>query len=115
MPEELIKLDEEEEERNKKGSLSVAQRGRLEHMIRQLTPERSSIGEAMVWCLEHADAALEICQCLCEALCNINTPLPKKIARVYLVSDVLHNCTVKVSNASFYRKGLQSKMQEMFE
>ena len=28
-----------------------------------------------------------------------------QIARLYLVSDILHNCTVKVSNASNYRKG----------
>lgn len=115
MPEELVKQDEEEEEKNRRGSLSNAQRGRLEHMIRHLTPEREKVGEAMVWCIEHADAAEEICQCLCEALINPSTAITKKMARLYLVSDILHNCTVKVSNASFYRKGLQSKLQEIFE
>ncbi|KAK4313057.1 hypothetical protein Pmani_015576 [Petrolisthes manimaculis] len=115
MPEELIKKEEEEEEKNKKGSLSNAQRGRLESVIRTLTPEREKVGEAMVWCIEHADAAEEICQCLTEALTNNETALPKKIARLYLVSDILHNCSVKVSNASFYRKGFQSKLAEIFE
>ncbi|XP_050714698.1 U2 snRNP-associated SURP motif-containing protein-like isoform X3 [Eriocheir sinensis] len=115
MPEELIKKEEEEEEKNKKGSLSNAQRGRLESMIRGLVPERDKVGEAMVWCIEHADAAEEICQCLTEALTNNETALPKKIARLYLVSDILHNCSVKVSNASFYRKGFQSKLAEIFE
>ncbi|KAF2349464.1 SWAP/Surp [Trinorchestia longiramus] len=115
MPEELVKEDEEEEEKNKRGSLSNAQRGRLEHMIRHLTPERENVGEAMVWCIEHAEAAEEICQCLCEALTNNSTPVTKKMARLYLVSDILHNCSVKVTNASFYRKGLQSKLQEIFE
>jgi hypothetical protein len=28
-----------------------------------------------------------------------------QIARLYLISDVLHNCGVKITNASFYRKG----------
>lgn len=115
MPEELIKMEEEEEDKNKKGSLSNAQRGRLESMIRNMTPERERIGEAMVWCIEHADAAEEICQCLTEALTNNNTAMPKKIARLYLVSDILHNCSVKVSNASFYRKGFQAKLAEIFE
>ncbi|KAK8738232.1 hypothetical protein OTU49_004118 [Cherax quadricarinatus] len=115
MPEELIKMEEEEEDKNKKGSLSNAQRGRLESMIRNLTPEREKVGEAMVWCIEHADAAEEICQCLTEALTNNNTAMPKKIARLYLVSDILHNCSVKVSNASFYRKGFQAKLAEIFE
>ncbi|XP_045135168.1 U2 snRNP-associated SURP motif-containing protein-like isoform X1 [Portunus trituberculatus] len=115
MPEELIKKEEEEEEKNKKGSLSNAQRKRLESLIRGLVPERDKVGEAMVWCIEHADAAEEICQCLTEALTSPETALPKKIARLYLVSDILHNCSVKVSNASFYRKGFQSKLAEIFE
>lgn len=115
MPEELIQMEEEEDDKNKKGSLSNAQRGRLECMIRNLSPERERVGEAMVWCIEHADAAEEICQCVTEALTNNETALPKKIARLYLVSDILHNCSVKVSNASFYRKGFQAKLAEIFE
>ncbi|KAK7057008.1 U2 snRNP-associated SURP domain-containing protein [Halocaridina rubra] len=94
---------------------SSRQRGRLETMIRNLMPEREKVGEAMVWCIEHADAAEEICQCITEALTNTETALPKKIARLYLVSDILHNCSVKVSNASFYRKGFQAKLAEIFE
>lgn len=115
MPEELIRQEEIEDEKNKKGSLSNAQRGRLESMIRTLTPERVMIGEAMVWCIEHADAAEEICQCITEACTNIDTMASKKIARLYLVSDILHNCSVKVQNASFYRKGLQARLAEIFE
>lgn len=115
MPEELIQSEDEEDDKNKKGSLSNAQRGRLETMIRNLAPEREKVGEAMVWCIEHADAAEEICQCVTEALINTETALPKKIARLYLVSDILHNCSVKVSNASFYRKGFQAKLAEIFE
>lgn len=57
----------------------------------------------MVFCIEHADAADEICECIEESMSNTQTLISKKIARLYLVSDILHNCTVKVSNASFYR------------
>lgn len=59
------------------------QRGRLESMIRQLVPEREKIGEAMVWCIEHADAAEEICQCITEALTNTETALPKKVSLLW--------------------------------
>jgi len=58
----------------------------------------------MIFCIEHADAADEICECIAESLSNINTLASKKIARLYLISDILHNCTVKVANASFFRK-----------
>lgn len=79
------------------------QRDRLEDLIRHLTPERSKIGDCMVFCIEHADAADEICECIEESMSSTQTLISKKIARLYLVSDILHNCTVKVSNASFYR------------
>lgn len=51
-------------------------------MIRALTPEREKVGEAMVWCIEHADAAEEICQCVTEALINNDTAMPKKVQTV---------------------------------
>ena len=101
MPEELISDDEIEP---CKGQLSIAQRNRLEDLIRHLTPERSKIADAMIFCIEHADAADEICDCISESLQNPETAIHKKIARIYLVSDILNNCTVKVQNASFFRK-----------
>lgn len=102
MPEELVSDDEATEPN--KGQLSVAQRNRIEDLIRHLTPERMKIADAMIFCIEHADAADEICECIAESLSNSETAIHKKIARIYLVSDILHNCTVKVQNASFFRK-----------
>lgn len=84
--------------------ISSRQRDRLEYLIHYLTPERSKIGDAMIFCIEHADAADEICECISESLANAATLASRKIARLYLISDILHNCTVKVSNASFFRK-----------
>lgn len=57
----------------------------------------------MIFCIEHADAADEICECIEQSLDSPKTLISKKVARLYLVSDILHNCTVKVSNASFFR------------
>ena len=64
--------------------------------------------QLQVWCIEHADAWEEIVDCITEALSIRETPLAKKIARLYLISDILHNCSVKgVPNVSYYRKGFQ--------
>lgn len=57
-----------------------------------------------MFCIEHSDAADEVVECITEALCNEGTAITKKIARLYLVNDILHNCGVKVNNASHYRK-----------
>ncbi len=54
-------------------------------------------------------------ECISESLSILQTPLTKKIARLYLISDILHNCSVKgVPNVSYYRKGFQSKLPDVF-
>lgn len=99
---------------SKKGMLSDSQRDKFENMLRNLTPQRKAISETMIYCIDHAEAAEEIVACITESLTISETPLFKKIARLYLISDILHNCSVKVANASFYRKGFQSKLENIF-
>uniref|UniRef100_A0A672J6B7 U2 snRNP-associated SURP motif-containing protein n=1 Tax=Salarias fasciatus TaxID=181472 RepID=A0A672J6B7_SALFA len=106
--------DEEEEEGSKKGCLKEDERDKLEEMLRGLTPRRGDIAEAMLFCLSHAEAAEEIVECITESLSILKTPLPKKIARLYLVSDVLYNSSAKVSNASYYRKYFETKLCQIF-
>merc|ERR1712142_95384 len=87
----------------------------LEETLRSLLPDRNAVAEAMVWCIEHADSGEEIVECLAESLSILETPTVKKIARLFLISDILHNCTVKgVPNVSFYRTGFQVKLCEIF-
>lgn len=92
-----------------------SQRDRLEDLVRNLTPEKRKIGEVMVFCIEHSDAADEIADCIMESLSNDSTLLTKKIARLYLVSDILHNCGVKVNKASFYRKAFEVRLIEIMK
>lgn len=75
MPDELV----EDEVDVRKGTLSVTQRERLEDLLRNITPERLKVAEGMVFCIEHADAAEEICECILESLSNLSTVLYKKV------------------------------------
>uniref|UniRef100_A0A3Q3VVQ2 U2 snRNP-associated SURP motif-containing protein n=1 Tax=Mola mola TaxID=94237 RepID=A0A3Q3VVQ2_MOLML len=108
--------DEEDDDEDgiKKGSLKEDERDKLEEILRGLTPRRGDIGEAMLFCLNRAEAAEEIVECITESLSILKTPLPKKIARLYLVSDVLYNSSAKVSNASYYRKYFEAKLCQIF-
>ena len=105
-------------------------------MLRNLYPDRNPVAETMVrpfkitgeqdhfanysaffqvWCIEHAEAGPEIVECITESLSILQTPIAKKVARLYLISDILHNCSVKgVTNVSYYRKGFQAKLPEIF-
>ncbi|KAJ6669343.1 hypothetical protein lerEdw1_008152 [Lerista edwardsae] len=102
------------EEPSKKGALKEEQRDKLEEILRGLTPRKNDIGDAMVFCLNNAEAAEEIVDCVAESLSILKTPLPKKIARLYLVSDVLYNSSAKVANASYYRKFFETKLCQIF-
>ncbi|XP_015591071.1 U2 snRNP-associated SURP motif-containing protein [Cephus cinctus] len=112
MPDELIELEERQEPR--RGSLSNSQRDRLEDLLRNISPERIKVAETMVFCIEHAEAAEEICDCISESLGILQTPANKKIARLYLISDILHNCGVKVTNATIYRKAFETRLLDIF-
>ena len=48
-------------------------------MLRNLTSDRKSIGEAMIFCIQNADKAEEIVECLVESLSIAETPLNKKV------------------------------------
>ena len=61
-----------------------SQRDRLEDMLRELTPERAKVGDAMVWCLEHAESAEEVVECLAESLSLLETPLAKKVGNTII-------------------------------
>ncbi|CAG2113273.1 unnamed protein product [Medioppia subpectinata] len=104
----------EARQESKKGMLSETQRDKLEDMLRNLTPQKSKICETMVYCIDHSESAEEIVDCIAESLSIVETPLYKKIARLYLISDILHNCSVKVTNVSFFRKGFQSRLNQIF-
>ncbi|KAK2573566.1 U2 snRNP-associated SURP motif-containing protein [Acropora cervicornis] len=80
---------------SRKNVLSNRQRDKLEDLLRDLTPERTKIAKCMMFCVSHADCAEEIVECIAESLSILETPLQVKVARLYLVSDILHNCSVK--------------------
>ena len=52
---------------------------------------------------------------LADSLTLPETPVPSKVARLMLVSDVLHNSTASVRNASRYRSLLEAALPDVFE
>lgn len=58
----------------------------------------------MIWCLEHAEASQEIVEILKDALTIGDTAQQKKLARLYVVSDVLYNSSAKLPYVSNFRK-----------
>ncbi|CAO2814679.1 unnamed protein product [Amaranthus hypochondriacus] len=96
-------------------TLTDAQRDEFEDMLRALTLERSQVKDAMGFSLDNADAAGEIVQVLTESLILKETPIPTKVARLMLVSDILHNSSAPVKNASAYRTKFEATLPDIME
>lgn len=48
-------------------------------MLKNLTPEREKVAEAMIYCVEHAEAAEEIVDLICESIWSIDSTIPRKV------------------------------------
>lgn len=96
-------------------TLTDPQRDEFEDMLRSLTLERSEIKEAMGFALDNADAAGEVVEVLTESLTLKETPIPTKVARLMLVSDILHNSSAPVKNASAYRTKFEATLPDIME
>lgn len=87
----------------------------LNDLLTKLSSSRTDIGSAMLFCINHSDAAEEIINNVERAISQETTPATTKIAQLFLISDILHNSSAAVTNASFYRKGFQAKLGGIFE
>ncbi|KAL3844071.1 hypothetical protein ACJIZ3_001474 [Penstemon smallii] len=96
-------------------TLTDPQRDEFEDMLRALTLERSQIKEAMGFALDNAEAAGEVVEVLTESLTLKETPIPTKVARLMLVSDILHNSSAPVKNASAYRTKFEATLPDIIE
>jgi len=98
--------EESEKERMQKGKIGKLAKKRFESMLRVMSGKRAEIARAMEFAMNKAEAAddvslsedslrprtdFEIAEVVCQSLRLDNTPVPRKIARLHLVSDILHN------------------------
>ncbi|KAI1708009.1 surp module domain-containing protein [Ditylenchus destructor] len=105
---------EQPQPRKYKGVLDEKEREELEDILRTMEPTKTSIGDAMVWCVEHAECAKEIVNCIYESLCIPETPLNKKIARMYLTSDILANCGARLRDVFYFRQFFGDVLLKIF-
>jgi U2-associated protein SR140 len=48
-------------------------------MLRKLTPEKTKVAEAMIFCIEHAEAYEEIIDFIAESLNSVKTSIANKV------------------------------------
>lgn len=68
-----------------------------------------------LFCLSNLMFGMQIVEVLTESLTLKETPIPTKVARLMLVSDVLHNSSAPVKNASAYRTKFEASLPDIME
>ncbi len=107
-------------------------RKRFEAMLRALSGKRGEIARCMAFSLEHAEAAHEVsppdfsprwplltmtqvADIIIASLLVDSTPVPRKVARLYLICDILHNSASSVPSAWKFRQEFQSRLGIVFD
>lgn len=117
MPENLIETPVEMRD-NHKAQLSDSQYTRLLHCMQNLTTQRNKVAEVMTFCLNHVDAIGDVINVVVDSFRNVKTKPIKKIARLYLLSDILYNSRLKKCNISGridFQSELKQHLVDIFE
>jgi len=69
----------------------------------------------MTFSLEHAEAAHEVADIIVASLLVDGTAVPRKVARLHLICDILHNSAASVPNAWKYRQEFQARLGIVFD
>ncbi|TFK23911.1 hypothetical protein FA15DRAFT_680928 [Coprinopsis marcescibilis] len=107
--------EESERERTRKNALGKLARRRFEAMLRHMSGKYGEIARCMVFSLEHAEAAHEVADIIVASLLVDSTPVPRKVARLYLICDILHNSAASVPSAWKFRQEFQSRLGIVFD
>lgn len=110
MPNDLV----EDDEKTKNDLLSEAQCARLMDLIKNLNMSRDRIRTAMSFCINHIDALSDTLSVIFDSLKHSSTTPVKKIARLYLLSDIFCNCR-KFRNIKFSEYESNVDFEEIFQ
>ena len=84
-------------------------------MLRALSGKRGDIARCAAFSLEHAEAAPEVADIIVSSLLNDQTAVPRKVARLHLICDILHNSAAPLPSAWKYRQEFQSRLGIVFD
>lgn len=84
-------------------------------MFADLTLNRDKIADAMVFCINHEQAVKDILDVILDSFAVPSTKPPKKVARLYLLSDILYNSSMKKCIAPAFKKEILQHLETVFE
>lgn len=89
-------------------------RVQLWHYLRTITPQRRSIARITGLAMTNTHATDEIAEIMCASVCSPSVPWKTTIARVWAISDVLHNSALPIPDAWRFRKSFETRLVSVF-
>ncbi|KXN71857.1 hypothetical protein CONCODRAFT_69496 [Conidiobolus coronatus NRRL 28638] len=86
----------------------------LDKMLNELTLDRDSIGNVMVFLVDNCDAADETCTAICDLLISEKIDNNHKLALLYVISDTLYNISLEVSGSWKLRTKFETLLPVIF-
>ena len=106
--------EREQRERERRERLSEKDSKRFRDLLNEMSMSRASVRNAMIFALDHAEAANDIIKALESRLCDTKDSAPNKVAYLYVVSDILYNSN-NSSKTRHFRTILKDRLPTMFE
>ncbi|EPZ31809.1 hypothetical protein O9G_000288 [Rozella allomycis CSF55] len=86
----------------------------LMEMIRNVDLNRTSISDLMVFCIKNSSFSDSISDILISSICKEISTFEKRLARLYVASDILHNAGAEISKAWKYRLRIENSLDKIF-
>ena len=119
---------EQAKTKSKQKQLSQRSFNEFNDVLLNLTISNIHIKAAMGFAFDHVESAEEVINIIKKSLIDdeikipidegfqtVSMPVPAKISRLYLISDILHNSGAPIKNAHVYRTLIQTILPEIFE
>ncbi|KAI9916218.1 hypothetical protein PsorP6_018256 [Peronosclerospora sorghi] len=85
----------------------------FKHLLSELTLERESVKRTMGFALDKSEAAVELVYIILESFKSASTSSVTLVGLLYVTSDILHNSSAAVKNASLFRTTFQECLPEI--
>lgn len=95
--------------------LNSMNKARLKFLLDTTTARRGSIARVTAFALTHASSIPEICDTICGSVHASGLEWKASIARLWCISDILHNSWLPIPNVWKYRTQMEERLSTVFE
>lgn len=96
-------------------NLNTVHKARLKYLLDGITAKRSAVARVTAFAVTHASSVEDISTMICDSMSSRDQDWKLAVARLWCVSDILHNSWIPIPNAWKYRNAFEVRLTKVFE